>query len=348
MSLIDLRSDTITRPCSAMRSAMAEASVGDDVFGDDPSVNALQERSAALLGKEAALFVPSGTMANQIAIRTHTEPGDEIIVETGAHIYQYEGGGYAALAGVSVKCVAGTRGLLSAEQVRGGIRAQGSLSHSPVTKLVALENTSNRGGGTIYAPARVTEIEQVVRQEGLRFHLDGARVFNAAVGLGVPVATLTAPFDSISFCLSKGLGAPVGSLLVGSRTFVARAHRFRKMLGGGMRQAGILAAAGLYALDHNIERMADDHARARRFGAALADLRGVAVDLETVETNMVYADVAGTGRDADHFVEGFARRGVAIVKVGPSVIRAVTHLDVDDEGIDHAIEVAREIVLAGS
>jgi threonine aldolase len=323
---------------------MAEAAVGDDVFGDDPSVNALQELSAELLGKEAALFVPSGTMANQVAIRTHTEPGDEIIVETGAHIYQYEGAGYAALSGVGIRCVDGVRGLLDADLVRGGIRPAGGLSHFPTTKLVALENTANRGGGTIYTLARVREIEIVVRAEGLRFHLDGARLFNAAVALGVPVADTAAPFDSISFCLSKGLGAPVGSLLVGSRTFIDRAHRFRKMLGGGMRQAGILAAAGLYALEHNVARMAQDHARARRLGAAMNEMEGIAVDLSTVETNMVYADVAGTGRDANAFVEGLATRGVLLVEVGPCVIRAVTHLDVDDAGIERTVEALREVV----
>ncbi|MCP4869757.1 MAG: low-specificity L-threonine aldolase [Proteobacteria bacterium] len=344
MNVIDLRSDTITRPTPAMREAMAHASVGDDVFGDDPSVNALQERSAALLGKEAALFVPSGTMANQIAIRTHTEPGDEIIVETGAHIYQYEGGGYAALAGVSIRCVDGTRGLLDADQVRGGIRPEGGLSHFPVTKLIALENTANRGGGTIYSPARVSAIAGVAREHELRLHLDGARVFNAAVGLGLPVADVVAEYDSISFCLSKGLGAPVGSLLVGSRPFIDRAHRFRKMLGGGMRQAGILAAGGLHALEHHVDRMADDHARARRLGAALAEFPGVTVDLQTVETNMVYADLGGTGLDADGFVSGMADRGVALIKVSPSVIRVVTHLDVDDAGIDHAIAASGEVL----
>ena len=341
---IDLRSDTITRPGPAMREAMAAAEVGDDVFGDDPSVNRLQERSAALLGKEAALFVPSGTMANQVAVRTWTEPGDEIIVEAGSHIYLYEGGGFAALSGCSVAAVPAERGLLSAEQVEAAIRPEGGLSHFPTTKLVAVENTANRGGGTLYSLERVAGIAAVAAERGLGMHLDGARMFNAAVALGESPSALAAPFGSISFCLSKGLGCPVGSLLVGGRAFIDRAHRFRKMFGGGMRQAGVLAAAGLYALEHHVDRLADDHARARRLAEAVSALPGVTVDLPGVETNMAYIDVGGAGLDAATFVERLAARDVAVVMVGPTMVRAVAHLDIDDAGIDRAIEAFGAVV----
>ena len=338
MTITDLRSDTITRPTKAMRQAMAEADVGDDVFGDDPSVNLLQERSASLFGKEAALFVPSGTMANQVALRTHTEPGDEVVVESNSHIFLYEGGGFAALSGLSARCVEGEGGLLSASDVRGAIRPPGGLSHFPVTKLICLENTSNRGGGTIYRPERVEAIAEVARTEELALHLDGARFFNAVVELGLPPAELASPFDSIAFCLSKGLGCPVGSLIVGSRAFIDRAHRFRKMFGGGMRQAGVLAAAGLHALDHHVDRLRDDHTRARRLAETVAGMPGLRVDLERVETNMVYVDILPGGQDASDWVEKLDSMNVRVVATSPSQLRAVTHLDVDDQGISQAID----------
>jgi threonine aldolase len=347
MRPIDLRSDTVTRPTPAMRQAMAEAELGDDVFGDDPTVNRLQEVAAARLGKEAALFVPSGTMANQVAIRAHTEPGDEIVVEAGAHIFLYEGGGASALSGVSVRTVAAPRGLLDAQQVADAVRPPGGLSHYPVSKLVCLENTANRGGGSVYRPERVAAIADVARDHGLRMHLDGARMFNAAVALGCSAADVAAPFDTISFCLSKGLGCPVGSLLVGSSAFVARAHRFRKMFGGGMRQAGVLAAAGLHALEHHVERLADDHARALRLAEAMAATPGCAVDLAAVESNMVYVDVAGTGRDADAFGAGMGARGVLVHPTGRTSLRFVTHLDVDDAGIDATLAAFADVASAG-
>ncbi len=334
MTIVDLRSDTVTRPTPGMLRAMSEAPVGDDVFGDDPSVNRLQDRSAELLGKEAALFVPSGTMANQVAIRAHTEPGDEIIVESGAHIFLYEGGGFAALSGVSARCVDGARGILDPGDVAAAIRPPGGLSHFPNTKLIALEDTANRGGGTVYPRDVVAGIRAVADEHGLALHLDGARMFNAAVAAGLSAEEVARPFDTISFCLSKGLGCPVGSLLVGSRAFVDRAHRFRKMFGGGMRQAGFLAAAGLYALDHHVDRLAEDHARARRLADALV-ASGRFTPSAPVETNMAYVDTAGPAQDV---VERAAEQGVLTHATGPNTIRVVAHLDVDDAGIDRAID----------
>ena len=330
----DLRSDTVTYPTPGMRAAIAAAPVGDDVFGDDPTVNALQERVAALLGKEASLFMPSGTMANQVAIRTHTEPGDEIIAEAGSHIFLYEGGGFAALSGVSLRPVVGARGLLDPQDVAAVVRPEGGLSHFPLTKLICVENTANRGGGTIYPLATLQGLRKVADAFGLAMHLDGARLLNAAIGLGVDPASLAAPFDSISLCLSKGLGAPVGSLLVGSRRFVARAHRFRKMFGGGMRQAGVLAAAGLYALDHHVDRLADDHRRARQLAEGLAAFAGITVDLDAVQTNLVYADFAGTGVAAAEWMRRLAQGGVLAHATGPTTLRFVTHLQVGDDAID--------------
>jgi threonine aldolase len=349
---VDLRSDTITRPTEDMLQAMVSAPLGDDVFGDDPTVNALQEKLADLMDKEAALFVPSGTMANQVCIRSHTEPGDEMIVEAGSHIFLYEGGGYAALAGVSIRTVPAPRGILSADDVLGAVRPPGGMSHFPPTRLVCLENSANRGGGSLYTVERTDEIAAAARTEGLKMHLDGARLFNAAVALadleGVNaskmVQRLAAPFDSVSVCLSKGLGCPVGSLVVGSRSFVDRAHRFRKMLGGGMRQAGVLAAAGIYALDHHVERLADDHGRARAFAESVASLPGVAVDLDAVQSNMVYVDVGDTGISSADFLARLSESGVELVAVSPTQLRAVFHLDVDDEGLFFALKAFTSVL----
>ena len=333
---VDLRSDTVTRPTAGMLEAMAAAEVGDDVLGDDPTVNRLQEEAARILGKEAALLLPSGTMANQVAIRTYTEPGDEIIVEADAHVFRYETGAYAAVSGVSIARVQGERGQLDADAVRAAIRPPGGQSHYPPTRLVCVENTSNCGGGSVYPLARLDAVAAVAAEHGLRLHLDGARVFNAAVAVGVPVARIAAPFESVSFCLSKGLGCPVGSMLAGSRRFIDRAHRFRKMLGGGMRQAGFLAAAGLYALEHHVERLADDHRRARRLAAELRAVPGLEVQPE-VDSNMVYAGVAATGCDAAGFTAALASDGVRVTEYDATTVRAVTHLDVDDDDIDQAI-----------
>jgi len=269
--MIDLRSDTVTKPSPAMREAMAQAEVGDDVFGEDPTVNRLQEVAARLLGKEAALFVPSGTMGNQLCVRLHTRPGDEIIVEAGAHVVRYESGAAAGLSGVQTHWLPGTRGILEADQIEAAIRPPDY--HNPPTTLICLENTHNRGGGTIYPLETTKAIRKVAEARGIAMHLDGARLFNAVVVTGVPAAEYARHFETVTFCLSKGLGAPVGSLICADRERVVKLRRLRKMFGGGMRQAGILAAAGLYALEHNIARLAEDHAHAKRLAEALAGIK---------------------------------------------------------------------------
>ena len=338
---IDLRSDTVTKPCEGMREAMRVAEVGDDVNGDDPTVIRLQKRVAQLLGKEAGLFVPSGTMSNAVAVRTHTQPGDEIIAEESSHLYLYEGGGYAALSGCSIALVPGSRGILEPEEVQKRIRkSAGSRSHYPNASLVCLENTSNRGGGTCYPVEVLDEICRLSKEADCRLHLDGARLFNAVIASGESAASLTEGFDSISVCLSKGLGAPVGSVLVGTRSFIDRAHRWRKLFGGGMRQSGILAAAGLYALDHNIKRLADDHNRARRLAEGLGEITGLSVDQEAVQTNMVYLE---TKEPAKGYVDRLAEMGVGCFALGDRLIRLVTHLQIDDEGIEEVIMAFNEV-----
>ena len=347
MKSIDLRSDTVTRPTAAMREAMIAAPLGDDVFGDDPSVNLLQRRAAELLGKQAALFVPSGTMANQVALRTHTEPGDEIIVEANSHIFLYEGGGFAALSGLSARCVAGAGGVMTLADVRAAVRPPGGLSHYPNSSLLCVENTANRAGGTVVPADHCSALGALAREHSLAYHLDGARMFDAAVVQGISPAELAAPFDSISFCLSKGLGCPVGSLLVGSRAFITRAHRFRKMFGGGMRQAGLLAGAGLYALDHHIDRLAQDHRRARSLAEGLDALSGFSVDLDTVVTNMVYADLEAALGGAAELVGYLEDLGVLITAVSDQTVRLVCHLDVDDEGVESALSGCGSFITSG-
>jgi threonine aldolase len=334
---VDLRSDTVTRPTDPMRRAMAAAEVGDDVLGDDPTVRLLESRVAGLLGKEAALFVPSGTMSNAIAIRTHTQPGDEIVTEATSHIYVYEGGGYAALSGCSIALVEGRRGLMTPDGVARAIRkAAGSLSHFPDGSLVCVENTSNRGGGTVYPQQDLDDIAAVARERGCTTHLDGARLLNAAIASGTDPARIVRDYHTVSLCLSKGLGAPVGSVLAGSSERIARAHRWRKMFGGGMRQSGVLAAAGLHALDHHVERLAEDHARARRLAEAIAGMDAFAVDLDTVETNMAYVETRGRGAAA--VATDLAGHGIDVLALGPSMLRVVTHLHIGDAEIGRAID----------
>ncbi len=332
---VDLRSDTVTQPTAAMRKSMASAPVGDDVLGDDQTVIELQNRLAEMLGKEAALFVPSGTMSNAIAIRTHTNPGDEIVTESTSHIYVYEGGGYAALSGCSVALVPGKLGIMTPEDVQNAIRkADGSLGHFPNGSLVCVENTSNRGGGTCYPQETLDAIAKVAHDNDCAAHMDGARLFNAVIATGTDPARIVRDYDSVSICLSKGLGAPVGSVLVGSSNFIALAHRWRKMFGGGMRQAGVIAAAGLHALDFHIERMAEDHILARKLAEAIGNMDGFEVDLSTVESNMVYISTESLASDV---IQSLADNGIDALDLGPNMIRLVTHLHITDEDINRTI-----------
>jgi len=336
---IDLRSDTVTLPSPAMRSAMAEALVGDDVLGEDPTVNRLQEEGARLTGKEAALFVPSGTAGNQIAVLAHTGRGEEVILDDEAHIYYYEAGAPAMLAGVQLKPVAGLLSERGPEVLERALRP-GDI-HFPPTRLLCLENTFNRGGGAVFAPKWMESMYNRAKQAGLAVHLDGARLFNAAAACGCDAREFTRHCDSVMFCLSKGLGAPVGSLLCGSRPFVDRARRYRKALGGGMRQAGILAAAGLVALE-NIPRLVEDHVNARRLAAALARVPGLEIDPEQVPTNIVVVRCTGS-LTAPAFLQKLARRGIRCITFGPDTVRMVTHLDITAEDIDYCLEAFADI-----
>ena len=338
---IDLRSDTVTKPTPAMRKAMAEAEVGDDVFGEDPTVNALQEKVAKILGKEASIFVPSGTMGNQLAIKSHTQPGDEVIIEATSHPYNFEGGASAVLSAVQFYCLKGVRGILDASQFEEAIRPDDH--HFPVTKLICLENTHNRGGGTIYPIQKIAEISRLARAKGLVVHLDGARLWNASVASGIKPQEYAQWTDSVSVCLSKGLGAPIGSLVAGSKTFIDRVHRFRKMFGGGMRQVGIIAAAGIYALDHHIERLREDHENAKRLALGLKEIKGVSIFPEHVETNIIIFDITGAGKTAFQVRDEMKKEEVLIHALGKTQIRLVTHLDVSREDIDTALKLFGKI-----
>lgn len=332
---IDLRSDTVTKPTDAMRKVMASAEVGDDVFGEDPTVNRLQERTAEILGKEAALFVPSGTMANQIALAAQTIPGDEILLDAGAHILNYEGGAPALLSGLQLRTLEGKYGLLTADQIRSAVR--GGDSHFAPTTLVTVENTHNRAGGTVYSVSELNKIGRAARKSGLRIHLDGARIWNAAVSSDSPEAEISDFADSVSCCFSKGLGAPVGSAVTGSREFIRRAHRYRKIFGGGMRQAGIIAAAALYALDHHRERLAEDHEKAKLLAERIT--RSGAMEIEgPVQTNIILASITADGPDAQTLVDRCAKDGVLFFAVDHRRIRLVTHLDVSLKAMKPAAE----------
>ena len=339
---IDLRSDTVTKPTPAMRKAIAEAEVGDDVFGEDPTVNALQEKVAKILGKEASIFVASGTMANQLAIKSHTQPGDEVIIEATSHPYNFEGGASAVLSAVQFYCLKGVRGILDASQIEEAIRPEDH--HFPVTKLICLENTHNRGGGSIYPIQKIVDISRFAKSRGLFVHLDGARLWNASVATGIKPHDYAQWADSVSVCLSKGLGAPIGSLVAGARTFIDRVHRFRKMFGGGMRQVGILAAAGIYALDHHVERLKEDHQNAKRLALGLKEIKGISINTEEVETNILIFDVAGTGISPLQLRDALKKEGVLIHGVGKTQIRLVTHLDVSKEDIDTALKAFKKVL----
>ena len=340
---VDLRSDTVTQPTPPMREAMAAAVVGDDVLGDDPTVIELQNRIAEMLGKEAALFVPSGTMSNAVAIKSQTKPGDEIVTHRKSHIYMYEAGGYAVLAGCSISLVEGERGQMSPEDVQRAIRkVAGSDSHYPECTLICVENTANVGGGSIYDQKTLDAICEVAHKNDCRAHMDGARMFNAIVASGTDPARMVRDFDTISICLSKGLGAPIGSVLVGDAATITEAHRWRKMFGGGMRQSGILAAAGLYALENNIDRLGEDHARARRLAEALDAMEAYSIDLGAVQSNMVYINCKKD--EAKTLVNNLAERGIDVLDLEQGVdygdistVRAVVHLHITDEDIDRVI-----------
>lgn len=339
--IIDLRSDTLTKPTPAMRQAMANAPVGDDVFGEDPTVNKLQNKIADMCGKEAALFVPSGTMSNQIAINAHTQPGDEVICDYNCHIFNYEGGGPALLSGVQIHPLLGKRGIITSEQIKAAIRPDDH--HFAQTKLIELENTHNRGGGSIFPLDEIHRIRHVADEHHLVMHLDGARLWNAHVATGISFRDWCAPFESISLCFSKGLGAPIGSILVGSKEFINRAHRYRKIYGGGMRQVGILAAAALYALDHHIDRLVEDHKRARRLGIVLSEL-GATVDFEATQTNIVIADFVSLNRTAADVHVELTKNGLLGITVSPTRMRFVTHLDVDDNSIKRAESIFQQVL----
>jgi len=337
---IDLRSDTVTRPSAGMREAMAHAEVGDDVLGDDPTVSRLQQQVARLLGKQAAIFVPSGTQANQIALLVHARPGDEVLIGEGAHQMCDESGAAGAIAGVQFS-VLGAGGLFDAADVERAVSPLGS-EFAP-SRLVSVEDTHNRAGGRVWPLDRLRAVCAAARSRGLALHLDGARLLNAAVASGTPAKERAAPFDTVSMCLSKGLGAPVGSLIAGSAELMTRAHRYRRMLGGGMRQAGVLAAAGLYALEHNVERLAEDHANARRFAELVRGEPGVTVD-DVIDTNIVMVDLAPPARPLPEVFARAFERGLMLIPMGPHRLRAVTHLDVDRAACERAAEILLEAV----
>jgi threonine aldolase len=343
--VVDLRSDTVTRPSPGMREAMAQAEVGDDVFGDDPTVNRLQEEVARLLGKQAAIYVPSGTMANQTSIRAQTRPGDEIIAHEDSHIYHYEAGAPAGLSGCSLRLVVGERGIFDAAAVRSAIRPDDA--HFPHSALIVVENTHNRGGGTIWPVEKVAAVHEVAEESNLKMHLDGARLMNACVARSCRPTEYTRYFDTVSICFSKGLGAPVGSAVAGTGETIKRIHRFRKMAGGGMRQAGIIAAGALYALEHNVDRLADDHARAMKLAQAIAQMPGVSIDPQTVETNIVYFDVGKAAGSAKELCDALRSWGVWMLPIAPQRVRAVTHLDVSAEDIERAIAALNRVLKRG-
>ena len=337
--MIDFRSDTVTLPTPAMLAYMQAAPVGDDVFGEDPSINALEAKTAGLFGMEAGLFCPSGTMTNQLAIKTHTQAGDEVICEELSHIYQYEGGGIASNSGASVKLLRGNRGRITAEQVLAAIHPEDV--HKPISKLVSLENTCNRGGGACYDFSEIEAIQKVAKSNGLGLHLDGARIFNALVHKKEDPTQYGKVFDSISICLSKGLGAPVGSVLLGSTPFIKKARRWRKVFGGGMRQAGSLAAAGIYALDNHFERLKEDHAKALEIKTALLK-KDFVKEIFDVETNIVIAHIEGK-YNATQLAAVLKEKNILVIAMTPALIRFVVHLDISNEMLASTLETIEKL-----
>ena len=335
MTAIDLRSDTVTKPSAKMRAAMANAAVGDDVMGADPTAVALQEYAADILGKDAALFMPSGTMTNQIALRIHCQPGDEFICDSGCHVYNYEQGAFAQLSGLVARTVDGPRGVIELSQIESFIRREND--HFVRTRLVCLENTHNRGGGAIYPIDKIAAICEWAHENGLKTHLDGARLFNAVVATGIAAAEWSRHFDTVSICLSKGLGAPVGSVLAGDVESIYAARRHRKLFGGGMRQSGVIAAAGLFALKNNVERLAEDHAKATRLAEMITEIDGLTLSYGRPDTNILFIEVDGSKLGtAPNFVDELTVRGVIVLPESGRRIRALTHLDVTAEQIEEA------------
>ncbi len=340
MRIIDLRSDTVTKPSPGMRKAMAEAEVGDDVFEGDPTVKRLEETVARLLGHESALFVPSGTMANQIALRMLTRPGDEVICEVGAHIINYEVAAASALSGIQLSSIDIPGGILTPEAVEPKIRPENI--HHPNTSVLALENTHNRAGGNVYPLETISSLRVLAESRGLKYYLDGARVWNAAAYIGVPITEITSGFDAVSVCFSKGLGAPIGSAVVSSKENIKTARRIRKMFGGGMRQVGIIAAGALYALENNLERLIDDHRRAKELALNLAESGLFDLDTERVLTNIVVVNLKSPVSESD-FCAALEARGLLLVPFGRGRIRAVAHLDIDDNAIREASEIIIDV-----
>ena len=339
---IDMRSDTVTKPTADMRRAMAEAEVGDDVYGEDPTVRKLEELTAEKLGKAAGLFVTSGTQGNQVAIATHVRTGEEVIAEAESHIFFYEAAAVSAIAGAQIRQLAGNKGVLEADVVRRAIREPNI--HHPRTALISLEDTHNRAGGTIFPVAKLRALREVASSFGVPIHIDGARLFNAAVAEGVDPQEIAAHADTVQICLSKGLCAPVGSVLVGPKDFIEQARQWRKRLGGGMRQAGVIAAPGILALNTMVDRLAEDHADARKLAQDIANMPGMRVDLDTVQTNIVIADIAGTGVSVSEFLQRLAFAGVLATSFGETLVRFVTHHDVAAKDLDKAVNAIRQVI----
>jgi threonine aldolase len=346
-AFVDLRSDTVTRPTKAMLAAMTSAELGDDVLGDEPTVIKLQEKFAALLGKEAACFVPTGTMANQTSIRAHTEPGDEVIGHGDSHIIHYETGAPAALSGVMIRALTGARGQFDAEDVAAAARPESV--HAPRSRLVVVENTQNRGGGSVWPIEKIKRVTSKAKELGLRRHLDGARLWNASIASGLKPSEYAQHFDTVSCCFSKGLGTPAGSAVAGDAETIKRVHRFRKMFGGAMRQSGVLAGAAIYALDNHVQRLAEDHANAKRLAEGIANIKGLSLDPDQasggVESNLVFFDISPSlGLTGADLCARLKTKGVLMLPPGPRRIRAVTHLDVSREGIEKALVAIAEVV----
>jgi threonine aldolase len=343
--LIDLYSDTQTKPSPGMRKAMAEAEVGDEQRGEDPTTNRLQERVADLLGKEAAVFLPSGTMCNQIAMAVHCRPGDEIMGTAETHVFTSEGAGASVIAGAQTQIIPGDRGIFTGAEVEANVRT-GDGRHNPLTRVVVIEQTVNRGGGAVWTVPQIADVAKAARKHGITVHMDGARILNAVVASGVPAKAMTEHVDTVWLDLSKGLGCPVGGVLAGSKAFIHEAWRWKHRLGGALRQSGIVAAAGVYALDHNIERLAEDHANARRLAEGLAAIPGVALFTPRIESNIVFFDPAGTGVASTALCAEIVKRGVRMGTTYGSMVRAVTHHDVSATDIDTAVKVVGEAIAA--